>query len=359
MKQLPHHKYFCVTEKILNNCDSDETQAKEALKVAKRDGVHGLAEFLERLLEKKIDPFKQIIDAHYVMAKTFSKNPDVYILDKDLSLALLNSKSSVNIENIHFRSHSFVLYFNLDYGDLGYPQIESAYKYICVYCKISNKDNTVSISICSVRQNKQNKSIEEDEVGSLENSTFSTVIIPKDQPFDFNYFDRCKSQVVKNYKKVGNEKFLKIMGGGEWDYEIKAKIYHLIIAMNLYLSHDDDLSIEAPEITQKEVDKVTNPKKKRRLEKKLSQSMPYSISYVGKRYAEKIKRSSIGDSVPTPRKYSFRVQGFFNTFWYGKRRDEDGKKIPGEYKKIKWIEPQIRNKHLPENPNGGRIYKVR
>ena len=316
---------------------------------------HYFLSFLDRLESHQLDPYTEITDAHYFMAQVFKDNPVVYMMEKELSLALLNSKSSVKIEDVKIKSESFVLYLNLDYGDMGHPC--DTHNHRCVFCTVKNVESYVHITICSISEKQTDR--DSKYLRNLENSTFSTVSIKKGETFDKSFFDIRRKETIDNYEYVGTDGDRNTQDGRESDYDIKAKIFHLIVSMYVYLSYDEDLVIEAPPISQKDVEKIKNPKKRRKAEKKLSEQSPYSISYIGRKYANKLQTSNSGTGIKREQKYSFKVQGFFNSYWYGKRRDANGNKIPGQYKKIKWIEPQIRNKHLPESPVKEKIYKVK
>ena len=358
MKLLPHDYYFNIVNKMMKNIEKKEYK-EIFIKKAIEENNAPLLSFIERADNKKLDPFYKLTDAHYLMAKMFQINPTVFIVERELSLALLNSKSSVKIEDINLISNNFVLYLNLNYEDFGFPKIDEVYRPCCVHCQILEKKDVFIINICSITQNIAGKDPKISPLDNLENSTFSSVIIKKGIKFDQSFFDEEKAATVEKYKKTGEQEYLNVMEDGNADYDIKAKIYHLIVAMHLYLNNDSDLQIEKPEITAKDIEKISNPKKKKKAMKKLSQEISYNVSYVGRKYAEKIRKTHVHSNTDRQPKYSFKVKGFFNTYWYGKRRDEFGNKIPGEYTKIKWIEPQIRNKEFQEKPSHGKIYKVR
>ena len=359
MKKLPHDKYFSVVDNYSRNQIDKQTFNLLVQKAKKNNDIH-FYNFLKRLANNQLDPYQHLTDSHYLMANHFKENPTVFIMERDLSIALLNSKFSVNIEDINFKSRQFVIYFNLKYEDFGFPSIDEFYEYHCAFCKITETDTHFIFTICSISRNKKNQKGPIDDIAGLENSTFSHLSVKKGLKFNRSFLDEEKADVVKNYNYVGDGDYVKAVPDGSWDYDIKAAIYNLIISMHLYLSHDDsDFEIHRPEITSKDIDKIKNPKKKRKAEKRLEEIVNYDVQYIGKKYVAKLNSSSAELGIRKEQKYSYEVQGFFNSYWYGKRTDKFGNKIPGQYKKIKWIEPQIRNKHLPQKLSKGKIYKVR
>lgn len=136
-------------------------------------------------------------------------------------------------------------------------------------------------------------------------------------------------------------------------------IYQLLWNLILYLNNLSDVSVHKPDKRFEQLRKMTNPKKRRRLEKELKDESPYRYTYVGANYDRRVQ-PHINEGAGTGRvlEHETIVRGHWRQQWYGPRRDSSGESIPGTRQEIIWIEPFVKGKGKGESEKT-LVYRVR
>ena len=125
----------------------------------------------------------------------------------------------------------------------------------------------------------------------------------------------------------------------DWSVRNTRRAYALFFNFLLYLVSEPDDSVLIPEPDEAaRLRAVSNPKKKRRLEKQLRSMVRNRYFHVGSAYARSI-RSRGGDSEGSRLQNKTLVRGHWRHQWYGPRRAPDGSRQRGDIQKLLWIQP--------------------
>jgi hypothetical protein len=132
--------------------------------------------------------------------------------------------------------------------------------------------------------------------------------------------------------------------------------YQLLWNLILYLNNVDDRVMYKPSDDFARLNRLSNPSKRRKLQKRLAEQSPYRYTYIGSAYdrrVEGIERSN----KQRPLQHSTVVRGHWRNQWIGPRKDSAGRQIPGTHQKLIWIEPFVKGKDKDE-PEKTLVYRV-
>lgn len=269
-----------------------------------------------RLMPLTLPPYQShhelsLVYAHYRLMKTGNMT---FLVAKDLGDALFNTDFSVSMQDLRFPSDAFTIY----YRDSSIPVGASQLKWLFVD-RVSFTPTWHQLRIIF-------GFIDED--GDYANSDFFL--------FDYHTEDVVDSEELFRQideSDVSSLSYRKITDKNRRD---SRNILTALFNFLLYLSITEDRSVVTPPDYLKRLEKLQNPKKRRRLMKEMENQTIYRYTYIGGNYETK---SQVGEGDGDPLDHKVLVRGHWRHQWIGRQRDDEGNRIPGTSRKLIWIEP--------------------
>ncbi len=298
-----------------------------------------------------LNPPREIYEDHttsylYSLYHHYINGNNKYILNNDLAEDLFNSKVTINIEDFHPPFPAFSIHVpnsTLQRMD-----------------EVNGEVVLITIDIIHVRFEKINNTltayylfsfIDEGNGESIDNwsntkvGTFTCLD-------DFN-----KTSKVGHVGSKGDLPLTKKQK--DLDIKLQLKIVNFILGFVLYVqTKPDDTQLAKISSNFNSVAKISNPKKRRRMEKQLEKETKKAPVYVGKEYS-KTKQ----DWIKKDPKGAWKIQqetevtGYWRYQWYGSRKDAFHNPQKGERKEVIWVNNFIKGKGLKLSTGTTRIVK--
>jgi len=354
MKKMLHDQYLDYASDLVRKLRNNYSEIPDHLKNTGNAFSDDIISYA--LGSRLLEPSTSIVDAHIYMANYYHKEKNVYILERDLSKALLNSNLEVDVSEVKFPHDIFIIYPNFLYEDINFPQNDTLEKIEFFFIRKEESDQFFHFHLCVVTQNKKYGNVPEME--KLENSGMATLILPKDEKYSYKQLHSMVGDRVENAVYIGADDNKNTEDHRKVFFHTRDKLFNLFFGLFIYLDLTKDQKVVSDQLDAKHIAAIKNPKKRRKAEKQFAEQADYAVRYIGKNYTSKIQEM-MGTSGDTKNyKYQIEVPGFINYYWYGSRKDAFGNKRKGEYKKAVWIEPQIRLPHLPKDDRT-KVFKVK
>ena len=123
----------------------------------------------------------------------------------------------------------------------------------------------------------------------------------------------------------------------------------------LYIGSVNDRTVVNPPNYAKRLENLTNPKKRRRLEKELQNQTMFRYTYIGKSYESRLEES--GSTTTGELDHRVIVRGHWRHQWIGKQRDDEGNRIPGTSQKLIWVEPYWKGPDIRDDKVSVRVVR--
>ena len=353
MKKLEHEKLLDSFDNFVNTFEKLGPQVFNDSSHINKNEINQFISYFNH--GRMLNIYNNLIDAQIYFWKEYKQNKNVYIIERDLSIAIANSSLKIDVEDLTFPYDSFIVYPNLTYSDLGFSEFEDIVIPVCVHFKITRKNTGYLFDwVLLIYDNSdgENSKI----LGNYKLSEYGKMELSFGQTYKKeNIYDQTINESNKTLScSKSFEKFKQYGNYEKAHYVMRDKLINLIFCMMAYLEMHKDEEIIKPKWTRSKIEIIRNPKKKRKAEKEYAESAKYDIRHIGKKYAYNFRKQFHNNK----QKYQIEVPGHFNYYWYGTRKDEFGNKRKGEYKKALWLQPQIKLSHLPKKGNT-KIYKVK
>lgn len=255
----------------------------------------------------------------YMLYKIFTTGNRIYSVSRHLTEALVNTDFQVDFSRIKFPFDTFIIYW----GD-GNTGVKLYDKYPILF---------QFVDVIALNNNaKQIRQIWGyiDEDGDMNNSGLLNLTVTPETKLDSDEF--------LPYVLTTKDSSTSNLEAKEEDRKNNALCYILLFNFLLYLEVLDDAYVIPPNPGFERLKQVSNPKKRRRIEKELKDESPYRMIYVGRKYDRRVEQASSGGSGHRL-DHTTIVRGHWRHQWIGPRKDNAGNKIPGTKQKLIWIEP--------------------
>lgn len=271
-----------------------------------------------RLMPIMLPPYRSNHDfaLTYAVYRQMSTGNMVFKMGRELSTALFNTDFKIKMDQLHFPSDTFVIY----YHDATIPVYGKPLKWL--FCdRIDYIGGLKEIRIVY-------GFIDDD--GDYANSGFFLYTYQPDIEVSS---DELFAQMEK--KTVST---LSLNAITDEHRQNSRNVLTALFNFLLYVGTVGDQVIVQPNDYLSRLSQLKNPKKKRRMEKEVANSTIYRYTYVGRNYEARVadKNSDSGISNLTHRVL---VRGHWRHQWTGSQRDSNGERMPGTSQKLIWIEP--------------------
>ena len=321
------------------NEESDETGMLKALKRQRMFSEMPWWKLFPFLLTPKRVNYVEA--AHYMIYRLFSTSNTIYNVSPYLVNALYNTDFEIDFNSLSLPSTTFIAYW----GDGNHSVlIDENSSLLYTFVDIIEMNGSYQI-----RQVYGHKDTDGDDA----NSGIMTLTINSEGKIDSKEFLETINQV--DYSELSQMKV------PEKQKVNNAKVYMLTFNLLLYLvASPEDRQTIYPHPDFKKVDRLSNPKKKRKMQKSLQNESRYRHIYIGgiyDRQVEQAKKSeSQGEGAPLTKRTL--VRGHWRHQWYGPRKVENGVAVqPGTAQKLVWIQPFWKGTDEPNRKTV--VYEVR
>lgn len=281
--------------------------------------------------------------AAYMIYRLYSTGNIIYSVSKHLTEAFYRTDFKIDFDQVHFPHNTFIIYWGgADHGVMINENGETEKRPILFqFVDVVDYKN----GLLNLRQIYGYI----DRDGDLANSGPATLTFePENKVLD--------SQQM--YETVWGQDYsmLSDMYVPEWSRYNNYVIYQLLWNFLLYVNNINDRVVYKPHEDFARLKKMSNPAKKRKLRKRLTEESPYRYTYIGASYdrrVEQVRSSSTGHKLTRETV----VRGHWRNQWIGPRKDSAGRQIPGTHQKLIWIEPFVKGKGKDE-PEKTLVYRV-
>lgn len=268
------------------------------------------------------------LSAGYMFLRLSDTGENIYKVAPTLSEAFMHTDFDLHFADVRFPVNTAIVYFGPTENIELMPGCPVYYVF---YDKVDIADNTSQIRIILGYR---------DEDGDGANRSLSV--------FTFGHDTRITTHELD--KEIGAARFspLSLVEFKEEDKRASRIQYQLLFNFLLYLNNVDRGETVPPSEEVRRLRNLSNPKKRRRLERQIKDQSRYTYVYVGRSYAD--RRDNLqGQGTGTRLDHRVIVNGHWRKQWYGRRTDEYGNPRPGEKQEIIWIEPFVKGKDKPES----------
>lgn len=277
--------------------------------------------------------------AAYMMYRLYSTGNVIYSVSKHLVEAFFRTDFQIDFNKIHFPHQTFIVYWGG--GDHSLKINNGKHSILAQFVDVV----PLTEKLVQLRQVYLYK----DDDNDLANSGITTLSFsPEDFLLDSNEFFKQVASV--DYSSLND------MPVSEEHRYNNYVMYQLLFNFLLYVNNVGDQRIVSPDERFKRLNGVSNPKKRRRIQKELASQSPYRYTYIGGAYdrrVESVSQRGGGHQLS----HEVVVRGHWRQQWIGPRKDSAGKRIPGTHQKLIWIEPFIKGKGKGE-PEKTLVYRV-
>jgi hypothetical protein len=288
-----------------------------------------------RLMPLTLPPYQShhelsLVYAHY---RLMTSGNMTFLVAKALGDALFNTDFSVSMQDLKFPSDTFTIY----YRDSSIPVGASHLKWLFVDRVVLNPTwNQLRIIFGFV-----------DEDGDYANSDFFL--------FDYHNDDTVNSEEL--FRQIDEEEVSSLSQRKITDANRRDSRNILTALFNflLYLSISEDRRVVPAPDYLKRLEKLQNPKKRRRLMKEMEHQTIYRYTYIGGNYETKVEEVVGGSGEALDHKVL--VRGHWRHQWTGRQRDEEGNRIPGTSQKLIWIEPYWKGPDVQDGKTTIRVVR--
>jgi len=267
----------------------------------------------------------------YALYRLMTTGNMAFMVGPELSTALFNTDYEVRMDELAFPSDTFVIY----YRDSRIPVYGRPLKWLfCDRVQYNEGHRELRLIYGYI-----------DNEGDYANSGFQLLTYADDTVINSAELDQHMEE-----EKVSD---LSMMEVTDTHRTNSRNITSTLFNFLLYLGAVDDRTIVRPPDYLKRLEKLTNPKKRRRLEKEMENQTIYRYTYVGRTYESRLEpgESAVGSNLD----HRVLVRGHWRHQWTGRQRDAEGNRIPGTSQKLVWIEPYWKG---PETPGDGVTVRV-
>lgn len=250
----------------------------------------------------------------YAVYRLMTTGNMAFLIGPELSTALHNTDFKVKMNQLYFPADTFVIY----YRDSSIPVFGSPLKWL--FC------DRVDLGVYKELRMVYGYI---DKDGDYANSGFQLYTYEPDIEVDSTeLFAEMEKEKVSSLSQM------------EVTDEHKENSRNVLTALFnflLYLGAVGDQTVVKPPDIADRLKKLSNPKKKRRLEKEAVNQTLFRYTYVGRQYESRIEREESGSTSQLAHRVL--VRGHWRHQWTGKQRDDEGNRIPGTSQKLIWVEP--------------------
>lgn len=251
----------------------------------------------------------------YAQYRLMTSGNMTFLVGRDLGEALFNTDFSLRMADIHFPADTFTIY----YRDSQIPVGPSVLKWLFV--------DRVTLSPHRSQLRVIFGYVDEDD--DWANSDFFFFDYQADTEIKSDeLFQMIDAQDVSDlsHRKITDE-----------HRRNSRNILTALFNFLLYIGITDDLNVVRPPDYRDRLERLQNPKKRRRLQKQVADETLFRYTYIGQSYEKKVSDAPEGDGSALDHRVL--VRGHWRHQWFGRQRDEDGNRIPGTSQKLIWVEP--------------------
>lgn len=305
--------------------DVYQSQRDELFKAVRKTASAQLREILDaeydkpwwRLMPITLPPYRSNHEfaLAYALYRLMTSGNMTFLVGKELSDALFNTDFSVRMDELYFPADTFTVY----YKDASIPVFGAKLKYI------------FADRVDHLHGRKELRMVYGyiDEDGDYANSGFFLFNYAPDTLADStNLFASIEDQDISELSKLPVK---------EMEKENSRNVLTALFNFLLYIGKVGDQTVVKPPDYEARLAKLTNPKKRRQVEKEMKKQSLFRYTYVGGSYEKRIGEA--GGGVGQNLDHKVLVRGHWRYQWVGKQRDADGNRIPGTAQKLVWIEP--------------------
>ncbi len=250
----------------------------------------------------------------YAMYRLMTTGNMAFMIGPELSTALHNTDFKVKMDQLYFPADTFVIY----YKDSSIPVYGSPLKWL--FCDRVDLGKYRELRMISGHI---------DNDGDYANSGFHLYTyetgVEVDSTALFAEMEKEKVSALSQMEVIPQHR------------ENTRNILTALFNFLLYLGAVGDQTVVKPPDFAERMKNLTNPKKKRRLEKEAQNQTMFRYIYVGRQYESRIEKD---ESVSASQLgHRVLVRGHWRHQWTGKQRDAEGNRIPGTSQKLIWVEP--------------------
>lgn len=252
----------------------------------------------------------------YALYRLMTTGNMAFMIGPELSTALHNTDFKVKMDQLAFPSDTFVIY----YKDSSIPVYGSPLKWL--FCDRVSLGDLKELRIVYGYI---------DQDGDYANSGFQL----------YTYQPEIEIDSAELFANMENER-ISALSQMEVTDEHRANSRNILTALFNFLLYlgavGDQMVVKPPDIAER-LARLTNPKKKRRLEKEAQSQTLHRYIYVGRNYEARLNEDGSGISSSSDLKHRVLVRGHWRHQWIGPQKDADGNRVPGTSQKLIWVEP--------------------
>lgn len=259
----------------------------------------------------------------YALYRLMTNGNMTFRVGKELGDALFNTDFEVRMDELHFPADTFTVY----YIGSSIRVFDSPLKYI--FCdRVEYLGNRYELRIVYGYI---------DEDGDYANSGFQL----------FNYEPHSVVNSTELFASLEKEEFSEVsqMKVTDQHRENSKNVTTALFNFLLYIGSVGDRTVIEPPETQERLAKLSNPKKRRRLEKQMQYQTLFRYTYVGKQYESRLTDETRGTGESL--EHRVLVRGHWRRQWVGKKTDAEGNRVPGSAQKLIWVEPYWKGPDFP------------
>ena len=269
----------------------------------------------------------------YVLYRIMSSGNMAFIIGPELSTALFNTDYEISLGELSFPSDTFVIY----YKDASIPVDGQPLKWL--FCdRIQYQEGHYELRLVYGYVDKD---------GDYANSGIQLLTYVKDTV--------VKSADIYAHMEEEKVSSLSLMEITEAHRTSSRNITSALLNFLLYIGSVNDRTVVNPPDYAKRLENLTNPKKRRRLEKELQNQTMFRYTYIGKSYEGRLEESV--STTTGELDHRVIVRGHWRHQWIGKQRDDEGNRIPGTSQKLIWVEPYWKGPDVRDDKVSVRVVR--
>lgn len=233
---LLHEFYFSAVKSFKRDFENNPKEIVE--KLGKLN-----VEDIQMLLSRDFPPSdvlgKSLNNAHFFMASQFEKYPNTYLITPDLQKNLELVREPLLIQDIDLPDMSFILYPDITYAELGYPQFDNIYRVECVHWRIHKTSKYTEFRLCIISTNVKEE--ERGDYAPLENCPYRFFRFGADTPYLPELLEAFQPEEVQHRTYVGDNPFLDTQQYWEAKNKLEQFLFNQLFSVSMYLKEGGTL----------------------------------------------------------------------------------------------------------------------
>ena len=257
-----------------------------------------------------------------------------FLMGPELSSSLHNTDFKVKMDQLAFPTDTFVIY----YKDSSIPVYGSPLKWLLCDRVTLGSLKELRIVYGYI-----------DQDGDYANSGFQLYTYQPDMEIDsgelFSNMENEKVSALSQMKVTDQHR------------ENTRNVLTALFNFLLYLGAVGDQTVVKPPDIASRLEKISNPKKRRRLEKEAQSQTLYRYTYIGRQYESRLVDGESFSGNLTELKHRVIVRGHWRHQWIGRQKDDEGNRVPGTSQKLIWVEPYWKGPDVRDEKVSVRVVK--